>query len=58
MKKLVLILMPAYNTENGIQESIDSAINQLWPNKEIILVDDGSKGNTYDIVKKYESKKT
>ena len=56
MNKLVSILIPAYNAENWINETIKSALNQVWPSKEIIIVDDGSKDNTYNYARKYESK--
>jgi len=56
LKKLVSILIPAYNAEKWIGETINSAINQVWPNKEIIIVDDGSKDDTYNIARQYESK--
>jgi glycosyltransferase involved in cell wall biosynthesis len=56
MKKLVSVLIPAYNAEKWIGETITSAINQTWPNTEIIIVDDGSKDDTYNIASKYESK--
>jgi glycosyltransferase involved in cell wall biosynthesis len=56
MNRLVSILIPAYNSENWIDETIISAINQVWPSKEIIIVDDGSKDDTYNCARKYESK--
>jgi glycosyltransferase involved in cell wall biosynthesis len=43
---LVSILIPAYNAERWIAETIDSALSQTWPNKEIIVVDDGSTDQT------------
>jgi len=46
MKPLVSILIPAYNAERWIGDSIQSAIGQTWPNKEIIVVDDGSRDGT------------
>jgi glycosyltransferase involved in cell wall biosynthesis len=46
MKPLVSILIPAYNAERWIGDSIQSAIRQTWPNKEIIVVDDGSRDGT------------
>ncbi len=55
MKYLVSILIPAYNAEKWIRQTIESALNQSWGNKEIIVVDDGSKDNTINILKKYES---
>jgi glycosyltransferase involved in cell wall biosynthesis len=56
MTPLVSILIPAYNSEKWIEETIKSAVNQSWYNKEIIIVDDGSEDNTYDIAKLFESK--
>jgi glycosyltransferase involved in cell wall biosynthesis len=53
---LVSILIPAYNSEKWIRATIKSALAQTWPNKEIILVDDGSKDNTYKVAKEFESK--
>lgn len=55
MKQLVSILIPAYNAEKWIGMTIESAIKQTWPNKEIIIVDDGSTDKTLSIIKKYES---
>jgi len=56
MKPLVSILVPAYNAEKWIAETIESALAQTWGNKEIIVVNDGSRDNTLAVVKKYESK--
>lgn len=55
MKKLVSILIPAYNAEKYIKQTIQSAINQKLEKKEIIIVDDGSTDNTLKIAKRYES---
>jgi len=55
MPELVSILIPAYNAEKWIRETIESALFQTWNNKEIIVVDDGSTDNTLQIAKKYES---
>jgi glycosyltransferase involved in cell wall biosynthesis len=55
MSDLVSILMPAYNAEKWIKQSIESAIHQTWDNKEIIIVDDGSTDGTLEIVKKFEA---
>jgi len=53
---LVSIIIPVYNTEKYLEETIYSAINQTWPNKEIIIVDDGSVDNSLSIAKGFESK--
>lgn len=54
-KPLVSICIPAYNSEKWIKSTIQSAINQTWMNKEIIIVDDGSTDNSYQIAKGFES---
>jgi glycosyltransferase involved in cell wall biosynthesis len=56
MKPLVSILIPAYNAEAWIADTIRSAINQSWPRKEIIIVDDGSKDHTFEVARQFASK--
>jgi len=55
MKSLVSILIPAYNSEAWISETLRSAIAQNWEPKEIIVVDDGSTDQTLAIARKFES---
>jgi glycosyltransferase involved in cell wall biosynthesis len=55
MTQLVSILIPAYNAEKLLRETMLSAINQTWPNKEIIVVDDGSSDQTFNVAKSLES---
>ncbi|MEA3274491.1 MAG: glycosyltransferase family A protein [Pseudomonadota bacterium] len=55
MTYLVSILIPAYNAEKWIGQTMLSAINQTWPNKEIIVVDDGSSDSTFEVAKGLES---
>lgn len=50
---LVSIITPSYNSENYIEETIESVINQKYQNWEMIIVDDISTDNTVDIIKKY-----
>ena len=45
MKPLVSILIPAYNSEEWIGDTLKSAIGQTWERKEITIVDDWSSGN-------------
>lgn len=55
MKKnypLISVIIPVYNRENFIKESILSVLNQTYKNFELIIYDDGSKDKTEDIVKK------
>lgn len=56
MNNLVSILIPVYNSEKWIAETINSSINQTWSNKEIIIVDDGSTDNTLQIAREFQSK--
>jgi glycosyltransferase involved in cell wall biosynthesis len=55
MTPLVSILIPAYNTERWVGQAIESALAQTWPNKEIILVDDGSTDGTLNVAQRFES---
>jgi O-antigen/teichoic acid export membrane protein/glycosyltransferase involved in cell wall biosynthesis len=52
---LVSILIPAYNAEDWIADTIRSAIAQTWPRTEIIVVDDGSTDQTLAVVRRFES---
>jgi len=53
---LVTIITPAYNREDLIEETIHSILDQQYPNLEYIIIDDGSKDNTFAIAKKYAGK--
>ena len=55
-KDLVSIILPCYNAEKHIEKCIKSIINQTYENIEIIIVDDGSTDNTYDVALKYAEK--
>lgn len=46
-KKLVSVIIPAYNHEKYVQEAIKSIINQTYKNIELIVIDDGSKDSTW-----------
>lgn len=50
---LVSILIPVYNREKIILETLNSAISQTYSNIEIIVVDNKSTDNTFEIVKQF-----
>ncbi len=51
---LVSILIPAFNAERWIGETLESALAQTWPRKEILVVDDGSTDGTVEVVGRFE----
>jgi glycosyltransferase involved in cell wall biosynthesis len=55
MKPLVSILIPAYNAQEWIADTLQSAMAQTWDRKEIIVVDDGSTDRTLEIARQFES---
>ncbi|MBS1531843.1 MAG: glycosyltransferase, partial [Bacteroidetes bacterium] len=52
---LVSIIIPVYNSAPYLDETIRSAMNQTWPNKEIIVVDDGSTDGSLSIARQFET---
>ena len=48
------IIVPVYNTEIYLRRCLDSLVNQTFNDIEIIIVDDYSYGNCYEIVKEYQ----
>jgi len=55
-RPLVSILIPAFNAQPWIADTLHSAIAQTWEPKEIIVVDDGSIDQTVTIARQFESK--
>jgi glycosyltransferase involved in cell wall biosynthesis len=54
VKPLVSILIPAFNAEKWIADTIRSAMEQTWERKEIIVVDDGSTDQTVAVARRFE----
>ena len=50
---LITIGITSFNSEENIIRALNSAINQTWQNKEIIVVDDFSSDNTVQIIQNY-----
>lgn len=53
---LVSIFIPVYNGEDYLNETIQSILHQTYSNIEILLVDDSSLDNSYQILKKFALK--
>ena len=51
--KLVSVIVPVYNAEKFISQTLDSIIKQDYQEKEIIIVDDCSTDNSSQIIKEY-----
>ncbi|NBG89624.1 glycosyltransferase family 2 protein [Isachenkonia alkalipeptolytica] len=53
---LVSVIMPAYNCEEYVIEAINSVLAQTYKNWELLVLDDGSKDNTLQIIEKFSQK--
>jgi glycosyltransferase involved in cell wall biosynthesis len=53
VSQLVSILIPCYNARPWIAQCIQSAIDQTYPHKEIVVVDDGSTDGSPDVVRDF-----
>lgn len=55
-KEKISVIVPCYNVEKFVEKCIDSLINQTYDNIEIIAIDDQSKDNTFEVLKKLKEK--
>ncbi|MGF1726741.1 glycosyltransferase family 2 protein [Photobacterium nomapromontoriensis] len=53
MMELISIIMPAFNAQKYISDTIESVISQTYDNWELIIVDDCSRDNTKDIIENF-----
>jgi glycosyltransferase involved in cell wall biosynthesis len=56
MNPLISIVIPNYNSILFIAEALESALNQDYKNKEVIVVDDGSTDGSVEFLRTYEGK--
>ena len=50
----VSVIIPAYNHEKYVGATIESILNQTYKNIELIIIDDGSRDKTWDVISSYE----
>lgn len=50
---MVSVLIPAYNTERFLKQSLNSIVNQTYQNLQVVVVDDGSQDNTLSIAQQF-----
>lgn len=55
-KEMVSIIVPVFNAEKYLENTINTILNQSYDNFETIFVDDKSNDNSISIIKKYEKK--
>lgn len=53
---LVSVVIPSYNHETYVAQALDSVLNDPYPNKEIVIIDDGSSDSTLSVIKSWQSK--
>ena len=53
---LISVIIPVYNGENYLREAIESVLAQTYKNYEILVIDDGSTDNTWNIIQSYGNK--
>jgi glycosyltransferase involved in cell wall biosynthesis len=51
---LVSVIMPVYNAGNFLYEAIESILNQTYKNIELIIIDDASTDNSWEIISAYK----
>jgi glycosyltransferase involved in cell wall biosynthesis len=56
-KNLVSVIMPVYNAEKFLSESIKSILNQTYPNFEFIIINDGSTDNSKELISSFKDER-
>lgn len=53
MERKISIIIPVYNVEKYIKICIESVINQTYKNLEILVINDGTKDKSFEIIESY-----
>jgi glycosyltransferase involved in cell wall biosynthesis len=56
MSALVSIIVPCYNSEAWVAAALESALRQTWSDKEVIVVNDGSKDGSLAVARRFEDR--
>jgi GT2 family glycosyltransferase len=56
MTPLASIIIPGFNAEPWLERTLESALAQTWPHKEIIFVDDGSTDGSLAVARRFEAR--
>jgi glycosyltransferase involved in cell wall biosynthesis len=54
-KPLISIVIPVFNRSELVMQAVESALSQSYPNREVVIVDDGSTDGTYKNLKKLKA---
>ncbi len=53
---LVSVVIPAYNHQDYVETCLDSVLEDTYPNKEIVIINDGSKDDTERVIREWTEK--
>lgn len=52
----VSVILPVFKAETGLAVAVESILSQTWNNLEVLIVDDCSPDNTYEVMKQFAEK--
>ena len=57
MSSIITVLMPVYNAENYVGIAIESVLSQTFGDFELLIIDDASTDQTFDVISQYKDKR-